>query len=319
MLGHGGDRRLRRRDRHARARAAPARASARTRAAASASRAASACTRALELVEADSAGRPRAARGAARDARGREPLRPRQRHARADPQPPPALARRSSAVADTASPSTASRSRSRRARRCSTRRAPPAAGCRRSASTTGSRRSAPAASASSASTARADRSPRARRLRATACGVDTEDALARRIAANVVELVLSELPAAARAAHRARARSPRASASAPPRWRGAVPRAAARRPATRTSSLRHELCISCGRCVRACDEVQGAFALTATGRGFDANIAAGLDAGFADSTCVSCGACADTCPTGAISERAAAWVAAGASNQVSDG
>jgi formate dehydrogenase major subunit len=67
-------------------------------------------------------------------------------------------------------------------------------------------------------------------------------------------------------------------------------------------ALRHELCISCGRCVRACDEVQGAFALTATGRGFEANITAGLDAGFVDSTCVSCGACADTCPTDAITE-----------------
>jgi len=55
-------------------------------------------------------------------------------------------------------------------------------------------------------------------------------------------------------------------------------------------------------CVRACDEVQGAFALTATGRGFEANITAGLDAGFEDSTCVACGACADTCPTDAITE-----------------
>jgi formate dehydrogenase major subunit len=67
-------------------------------------------------------------------------------------------------------------------------------------------------------------------------------------------------------------------------------------------ALRHEFCISCGRCVRACDEVQGAFALTATGRGFGANITAGLDAGFEDSTCVACGACADTCPTDAIIE-----------------
>ena len=54
--------------------------------------------------------------------------------------------------------------------------------------------------------------------------------------------------------------------------------------------------------MRACDEVQGAFALTATGRGFQSNIAAGLDAGFEDSSCVSCGACADTCPTDAITE-----------------
>ena len=41
---------------------------------------------------------------------------------------------------------------------------------------------------------------------------------------------------------------------------------------------------------------------TATGRGFHANIAAGLDEGFRDSACVSCGACADTCPTDAITE-----------------
>ena len=54
--------------------------------------------------------------------------------------------------------------------------------------------------------------------------------------------------------------------------------------------------------MRACDEVQGTFALTATGRGFEANIAAGLDQGFRDSACVSCGACADTCPTEAITE-----------------
>ena len=67
--------------------------------------------------------------------------------------------------------------------------------------------------------------------------------------------------------------------------------------------FQHELCISCGRCVRACDEIQGAFALTATGRGFHSNVTAGLDSGFADSACVSCGACADTCPTDAISEQ----------------
>ena len=63
-------------------------------------------------------------------------------------------------------------------------------------------------------------------------------------------------------------------------------------------AFQHELCISCGRCVRACDEVQGAFALTVTGRGFHSNVTAGLDSGFQDSSCVSCGACADTCPTG---------------------
>ena len=87
-----------------------------------------------------------------------------------------------------------------------------------------------------------------------------------------------------------------------PRWQGERCRAGhdERHPYL---ALQHELCISCGRCVRACDEVQGAFALTATGRGFDSGITAGLDSGFADSTCVSCGACADTCPTDAITEH----------------
>ena len=87
-----------------------------------------------------------------------------------------------------------------------------------------------------------------------------------------------------------------------PRWQGER-----RRPAHDRRhpylALQHELCISCGRCVRACDEIQGAFALTATGRGFHSGITAGLDSGFEDSTCVSCGACADTCPTDAITEH----------------
>ena len=88
-----------------------------------------------------------------------------------------------------------------------------------------------------------------------------------------------------------------------PRWPGEVhARRAAHDERHPYLAFRHELCISCGRCVRACDEVQGTFALTATGRGFEANIAAGLDQGFRDSACVSCGACADTCPTDAITE-----------------
>ena len=119
----------------------------------------------------------------------------------------------------------------------------------------------------------------------------------------MVELVLSELPEPP-AAHTELAAVAARLGVGEPRWRGAVhePRREDGHPYL---VLRHELCISCGRCVRACDEVQGAFALTATGRGFDANVAAGLDAGFMDSTCVSCGACADTCPTGAIAETEA--------------
>jgi len=61
-------------------------------------------------------------------------------------------------------------------------------------------------------------------------------------------------------------------------------------------------CINCYRCVRACDEVQGEFVLTMIGRGFDTRIAKGADQSFFDSECVSCGACAQACPTSAISD-----------------
>ena len=130
--------------------------------------------------------------------------------------------------------------------------------------------------------------------------IETEDPTARRVAGAVVELVLSELPEPP-APHTELGRIVEGLGVGEPRWSGAVHQREddLRHPYL---ALQHELCISCGRCVRACDEVQGAFALTATGRGFEANIAAGLDAGFEDSTCVSCGACADTCPTDAITE-----------------
>lgn len=61
-------------------------------------------------------------------------------------------------------------------------------------------------------------------------------------------------------------------------------------------------CINCSRCVRACDEVQGQFVLSMHGRGFNARIIKGLDTSFKDSPCVSCGACAQACPTSAISD-----------------
>ncbi len=61
-------------------------------------------------------------------------------------------------------------------------------------------------------------------------------------------------------------------------------------------------CINCSRCVRACDEVQGQFVLTMAGRGFDSHIAKGLNVSFFESDCVSCGACAQACPTSAISD-----------------
>jgi len=61
-------------------------------------------------------------------------------------------------------------------------------------------------------------------------------------------------------------------------------------------------CINCFRCVRACDEVQGEFVLSMAGRGFDSHIVKGFEQSFFESDCVSCGACAQACPTSAISD-----------------
>jgi formate dehydrogenase major subunit len=62
-------------------------------------------------------------------------------------------------------------------------------------------------------------------------------------------------------------------------------------------------CIVCNRCVRACEEVQGTFALTVSGRGFASRIAAGQDQTFMESECVSCGACVHACPTATLTEK----------------
>jgi formate dehydrogenase major subunit len=64
--------------------------------------------------------------------------------------------------------------------------------------------------------------------------------------------------------------------------------------------LDRDLCIACGRCVRMCADVQGAFALTLVGRGAETVVAPGSGGSWAESDCVSCGGCVDTCPTGAI-------------------
>jgi formate dehydrogenase major subunit len=62
-------------------------------------------------------------------------------------------------------------------------------------------------------------------------------------------------------------------------------------------------CIVCSRCVRACDEVQGTFALTIQARGFESKVSASEDQSFLDSECVSCGACVQACPTATLSEK----------------
>lgn len=62
-------------------------------------------------------------------------------------------------------------------------------------------------------------------------------------------------------------------------------------------------CIVCSRCVRACAETQGTFALTIDGRGFDSRVAAGAGGDFMTSDCVSCGACVQACPTATLMEK----------------
>ena len=62
-------------------------------------------------------------------------------------------------------------------------------------------------------------------------------------------------------------------------------------------------CIACSRCVRACGEVQGTFALTISGRGFGSKVTSGAGESFLESECVSCGACVQACPTATLQEK----------------
>ncbi len=62
-------------------------------------------------------------------------------------------------------------------------------------------------------------------------------------------------------------------------------------------------CISCSRCVRACEETQGTFALTIENRGFESKVSPSQSQDFIDSECVSCGACVQACPTATLTEK----------------
>jgi CRP-like cAMP-binding protein/Fe-S-cluster-containing dehydrogenase component len=71
----------------------------------------------------------------------------------------------------------------------------------------------------------------------------------------------------------------------------------------------HDACILCDRCIRGCDEVKNNFVLGRMGKGYSAAIAFDLNAPMGDSTCISCGECMVSCPTGALTNKGAAGTA----------
>lgn len=134
--------------------------------------------------------------------------------------------------------------------------------------------------------------------------IHTDDDTARRSARLALELLVSQLPARALDIPAERSELVRACQHVgltATRFDGA----------TRNAGVDHshpyvkldrDLCIACNRCVRMCADVQGTFALSLAGRGFDTVVAAGTGGPWVSSPCVACGGCVDTCPSGALSE-----------------
>src|SRR6516162_513450 len=71
----------------------------------------------------------------------------------------------------------------------------------------------------------------------------------------------------------------------------------------------HDACILCDRCIRGCDEIKNNFVLGRMGKGYSAGIAFDLNSPMGDSTCISCGECMVSCPTGALTNKGAAGTA----------
>jgi bidirectional [NiFe] hydrogenase diaphorase subunit len=69
-------------------------------------------------------------------------------------------------------------------------------------------------------------------------------------------------------------------------------------------SMDHNRCVLCHRCVRVCDEIEGAHAWDVMGRGITAKVIVDLNQPWGTSeTCTGCGKCVHVCPTGALSEK----------------
>ena len=129
-----------------------------------------------------------------------------------------------------------------------------------------------------------------------------------RLRKNVMELLLSEQPDGGVVPEALRALA-RSVGLEQVRYRRPAARASVRDDSNPFFRFDNTICISCARCVRACDEIQGTGALTMVGRGFFSRPMPGASrygdpsVGFAESNCVSCGACVKECPTGALAEK----------------
>jgi len=137
--------------------------------------------------------------------------------------------------------------------------------------------------------------------------VTTENERLRKLRQGVVELYMSDHPEADAAGERSELRQIAAKLGLTTTTRygsdGQSHASACKDESNPYFSFDASACIVCSRCVRACNEVQGTFALTVEGRGFESRIVASQDESFKDSECVSCGACVESCPTGALTEK----------------